>query len=244
MTALSLVAATLLVGCLIGAVGIGGVLLTPAVVYIAGFDIHVAMATSVFAFVFTGLAGTVAYARRGSLDWRPGARLAAGAVPGALVGAWMNGLVSSSGLKLVLAGVLIFTGIYAARGQRRNREGRMPADRVLPALGLWVGFGSALTGTGGPLVLIPTLMLMSAPALPTVALSQLAQLPVAALGTLGFVLYGRPDLGLGAGLGLTAAIGVAFGAKLAHSLPTRALSRAASLACVAAGLAIVIELVV
>ncbi len=38
--------AALVVGLLIGCVGIGGVLLTPALVYVGGLDFHLAAATS------------------------------------------------------------------------------------------------------------------------------------------------------------------------------------------------------
>ncbi len=57
-------------GLLIGTVGIGGILLAPMLVYIAGIDLHLAMATSSLSFLFAGIAGTVAYARKGSISWK------------------------------------------------------------------------------------------------------------------------------------------------------------------------------
>ena len=47
------------VGTLIGAVGIGGILLIPALTAFAGLPIHAAMATALFTFAFTGITGTV-----------------------------------------------------------------------------------------------------------------------------------------------------------------------------------------
>jgi uncharacterized membrane protein YfcA len=70
-----LLACTLLVGALIGSVGIGGVLLAPALAFLGGLDVHEAMGTSMWAFVFTGIAGTASFSRRGSLDWAAGSRL-------------------------------------------------------------------------------------------------------------------------------------------------------------------------
>ncbi len=54
-----------LVGALIGGVGVGGVLLVPALVYLGGVDIHVAIAAAMFSYLFTGVVGATVYARRG-----------------------------------------------------------------------------------------------------------------------------------------------------------------------------------
>ena len=55
-------------GLLIGMVGIGGILLAPMLVYSAGIDLHLAMATSSWSFLFAGIAGTIAYARKGTIS--------------------------------------------------------------------------------------------------------------------------------------------------------------------------------
>ena len=58
--ALTLIALGLPIGFLIGLIGIGGVLLTPALVHIFGRDIHDAVSLSLASFV---LAGAIAMAR-------------------------------------------------------------------------------------------------------------------------------------------------------------------------------------
>lgn len=58
MTLLLLLLVAFLVGALIGAVGIGGILLIPALTALAGLVIHEAMATALFTFLFTGFLGT------------------------------------------------------------------------------------------------------------------------------------------------------------------------------------------
>lgn len=238
-----LVVSTLVIGALIGSVGIGGVLLTPALTYLAGFDVHVAMATSLWAFVFTGIAGTATYSRRGTLEWGPGARLCLGAIPGALAGAWANGLLSQGVLKLVLAVLLIATGLYAVAGGRDGRARRELGAPAMIGVGLAVGFGSALTGTGGPVLVVPTLLLLGVPALTTVGIGQLAQLPVASFGTLGFLLSGEVDLLLGLGLGVVACFGVLLGAGIAHAARGSTLRRVVAVACMAAGVAIAVDAV-
>lgn len=55
---LLLLAAAVFVGGLIGTVGVGGILLIPALSALAGLSTHTAMGTALFSFIFTGLLGT------------------------------------------------------------------------------------------------------------------------------------------------------------------------------------------
>ena len=65
---LALAAIALAVGFFIGTVGVGGVLLIPALIWLAGVPVHQATATALLSFLFTGLLGTGLYQRRGSID--------------------------------------------------------------------------------------------------------------------------------------------------------------------------------
>ena len=58
-------AAALLIGALVGAAGIGGVLLVPWLVYVAGLDVHAAVGVAMLAFIGPGVTALV-------LAWRPG----------------------------------------------------------------------------------------------------------------------------------------------------------------------------
>ena len=60
-----------IVGFLIGAVGIGGVLLIPALVAVSGLTPHQSSATALFTFMFTGVLSSFLFQRKGSIDWRP-----------------------------------------------------------------------------------------------------------------------------------------------------------------------------
>ena len=88
------------VGTLIGAVGVGGILLIPALTAFAGLPIHTAMATALFTFAFTGVAGTVMFQRRGSIDWVVTRPVLMGAVFFAFVGAWVNSLTGAGALAI------------------------------------------------------------------------------------------------------------------------------------------------
>ena len=76
-----------------------------------------------------------------------------------------------------------------------------------------------MSGTGGPLVLVPILISMNIPVLTAVGLSQAVQLPVAIAATFGNVLYGQLDLVLVGVLAATLTVGSWYGATLAHVVP-------------------------
>jgi uncharacterized protein len=105
---------------------------------------------------------------------------------------------------------------------------------LLP-IGAVTGFLSSMSGTGGPLVLVPILIAMSVPVLTAVGLSQAIQLPIAIAATFGNVLYGKLDLVLGGVLAPTLTVGSWYGARLAHAVPRGILRGIVSAALVVIG---------
>jgi len=152
------------VGALIGAVGIGGVLLIPALTTFAALPLRTAMATALFTFTFTGIVGTVMFQRRGSIDWRITRPVLISAVVFAFLGAWANSIVRPAALALVLAGVIIFAGVYTLltwHGMRQTafRDDAGSQRLLLSAIGGIAGFGSGLTGVGGPALSVPLMVM-------------------------------------------------------------------------------------
>jgi uncharacterized protein len=234
----------LLVGVLIGCVGIGGVLLPPALVYVGGLDFHLAAATSVWAFLFCGAAGTLIYSSRRNVDWRMVAWLGVGVIPTALVGAWANVALPEGTLSALLAVLMVVTGADTLlRSPAVVEHARYFKAPTLLAVGAFVGFGSALTGTGGPVLLVPILLLLRTPVLAAVGASQAVSLPVAAFSTAGYVLYGSVDFVLGTTMGLVAVVGVVLGARIAHAVRAAALRRVVATALLSMGLLIVVQTV-
>lgn len=237
---LLLILLALLVGVLIGCVGIGGVLLPPALAYIGGLGLHLAMATAMWSFLFTGIAGTVSFARHRSLDWHMVLWLGVGIVPAAVLGARSNTLLPEDVLTVLLALLLVVTGADALLGSRASRHSSGPPGTfALLLVGALVGFGSALTGTGGPIMLVPILLLLRTPVLVAVGVSQVVQIPVAVSATLGYVLYGQTDFALGTVLGIVGVIGVFVGTQVAHIMPASRLQRIVAIALVATGLLLI-----
>jgi len=177
----------LITGTLIGTVGVGGILLTPLLVFFLGIELHIAQATSSFSFLFTGIVGTIIYARRKSIDWHQVMWIGIGVIPAALLGAKVNTILSGTVLTVILAALIVFSG-YNALTKHGDDTGspQTKSKVVLVLIGVGVGFGSALTGTGGPVLLVPTLLLLGVMSLAAVGISQAIQIPIAIMATIGF----------------------------------------------------------
>ena len=226
----------LLTGTLIGTVGVGGILLTPLLTFFVGTELHIAQATSSFSFLFTGVMGTFIYARQKSIPWSPVAWISVGIIPATVFGAKINTLLPSQVLVLILAALIIFSGFNAFSKTNSNSRRNKKMNKIaLVAIGAGVGFGSSLTGTGGPVLLVPTLLLFGFPALAAVGISQVIQLPVAVFATLGFLMFGQIDFSLGLTLGIVQAFGVVVGGKIAHTLPRDKLRLVVALTLVGVG---------
>ena len=232
----------LAVGVLIGCIGIGGVLLVPSLTYIGGMQVHVAIATCMFSYLFSGAVGAVEYARRGSIRWSMSGWLCAGAMPGAFLGAVTVSVVPAVYLELLIAALILFSGAHALFRRAGSAGGRVPGNAQLAVIGAVTGYGSAMSGTGGPLLLVPILVWLKMPVLTAVGLSQVIQLPIAALATWGNLVYGNVDIAVGLGIAILLMAGVAAGARIAHWVPARVLRRIVALVLLAVGALIVTRL--
>lgn len=227
----------LLTGTLIGTVGVGGILLTPLLVFFLGIELHIAQATSSFSFLFTGIVGTVIYARRKSINWQHVLWITIGVVPAALLGAKVNTILSGTALTIILAGLIVFSGYNALTKPAGNDRSPPKFNKfILILLGIGVGFGSALTGTGGPVLLVPALLLLGFMSLAAVGISQVIQIPIAVMATIGFVLFGQIDFYLGLTLGVVQSLGVIIGGTIAHTLPQAQLRRVVAITLIGVGI--------
>ena len=224
------------VGVLIGSIGVGGVLLVPALVYVGGMGVHVAIASAMVAYFFAGGVGSIEFYRRGSIRWSDAVWLAAGAMPGAFIGAAAASAVPAFVLELLIAVLIIASALNSLRGKGPPGPApRAPARSALVVIGIVTGIASSMSGTGGALVLIPILLWLHVPVLAAVGLSQVIQLPISAFATAGNLLYGAIDLPVAAALSVLLMIGVWFGARIAHRVSSLALKRFVSVMLLAVG---------
>ncbi len=232
-------AAALVVGLFIGTVGVGGILLVPALTYLGGLTVHTAAATALFTFVFTGILGAILFQRRGSIDRRITTPVCAGAVIFSVVGAWAASRIDARPLALAIAAITVFAGAYIllpARARERFRDGTAPGERaMLVGVGAVSGFGSGLSGAGGPLFSVPMMVLAGFAPLASVGTSQALQIVTAAFGTAGNLAYGQIDFAVAAWITAFELAGVVGGVRIAHAVSVGTLRRLAAALCIVVG---------
>ncbi|HEX5285721.1 MAG TPA: TSUP family transporter [Polaromonas sp.] len=239
-------------GWLIGATGIGGVLVVPALGALEGLAMPHAIAATALAFALPGAAAL--WRLRGHADRLqatggatplPITSLILGAIPGSLLGA---ASVHHVGNVWLLAGLAVLALGSGLRGLRPAQAGHGPAaswsrPRAL-AMGALVGLGSGLSGTGGPVLLVPLLMALRQPLPATIAAAQAIQLPVALSAGAMHAWSGALDVGLALELGVWLLLGSVAGQWAATRLAVARLQMLVSVLLVATGLWLVLRLFV
>jgi uncharacterized membrane protein YfcA len=233
---IALTALGLASGLLIGCIGIGGVILVPALVFIGGIPIHRAIPAALLAYIVSGVVATAIFAREKSIRWSMAAWLCVAAAPAAFAGAWAVKNTDARLLEVLIGVLTTVSGINSLRRAQHFEPGKeLIATPLLLLIGAGTGFASSLSGTGGPLVLVPILMALNLPVLTVIGLSQAIQLPIAVVGSLGNYLYGELDWYLGCVLALALMIGSWQGARLAHVVARDLLRRIVSLVLILIG---------
>lgn len=214
----------LLAGIFGGLVGLGGgIVMIPLMVGVTRIGQHRAHGTSLVALVFTGLAGSVTYALKGSLDLVASALLAATAVLTARAGAryahalpeWK--LKRSFGGFLILVAVLILFKPYLG-GHSRTLSLEVKGITLLITGGM-TGFLSGMMGVGGGTVMVPSMVLLLGMDQYTAqGTSLLAMVPAGVVGAYTHQRLGNVQRDLLAGLIPGILIGTYLGGSLAHML--------------------------
>jgi len=229
-------AAALVIGALIGSIGIGGILLAPWLIGVVGLDVRDAITISSASYAATGLAALVLFARGERQHLSHGWPLIVATIPGAFAGAVTLGFAPKRLSLALLATLLIATGVRVfARRMPHERQGVARSTSTDCAVGAIGGFISALTGTGGPMVLVPIQLWRGVPLLAAVAIGQIVQLPIAATATLGNFMSGGVDFVAAAFIGAMLVPGVIAGNRLAQAVPLATLTRVVAVLLVGVG---------
>ena len=232
-----------IVGFLIGAVGIGGILLVPALVALAGLTPHQASATALFTFLFTGVLGTILFQRRRSIDWRQTLAVCTSAVIFSYLGAMASAAVEETTLMRVIACLIIFAGVYVFVPGGKEQPARNQKFRLslLLAIGIASGFGSGFSGAGGPLFSVPLMVASGFSPLSAIGTSQVLQIFSATSGTIANIRYGDIQWAMVTWIVAGELVGVFAGASLAHAVSANALKRGTGLICLLIGTWLLIQ---
>jgi hypothetical protein len=232
---LTVAIAALLAGFVGALTGVGGVVLVPALTEAAGAPIDRAIGTAMFALAFSAPVAAYAAVRRVRLSAGPVALLCVAAACGSVIGtgtlAWFSGNV----LRLLVAAAALVSGLHALFSHERAGRARMLGNTSLALLGFLVGWASAVTGTGGPVLLIPVLLLLGFPAAAAVGLALASHVPIVWLASAVNLNAGRVDITTGAGLGGLLVAGTLAGMWLFTRLSGRQLTVCVALALIAVG---------
>lgn len=181
----------LLVGLLASSLGSliglgGGIIVVPALLYLttlSGFShitAQVAVGTSLFTMIFTGLSSTLAYMKHKTVDYKSGLIFLIGSGPGSILGAWVTEKLDLDSFNIYFGSFIIFVSIILFvkdklkpipyrkdRGISRtftDNAGKTYEYGFSPAVGvivaLIVGFLSGIFGVGGGSLMVPTMILV------------------------------------------------------------------------------------
>lgn len=201
--------ANALVGACVGMTGFAGFLLPMLYAGFLGLAPVEGMALAFSAFVVAGIVGCPAYRRTGDLPFHESLGLLAGSFVGALVGTQVGLILPANVLTVVLYLVVLGSGgsvlvqmvgdrrraRAAAAGDAEARRGfvgahRHPGAAVNVAVGFVTAVICAASGAGGPVLVVPVLILMGVPARRAVGMSLLDSIAVSPPAAVGYLTGG------------------------------------------------------
>lgn len=231
------------VGFLAGLLGIGGgMIMVPMLVFVftaKGFPaeqmMHLSLATSMATVLFTSLSSVRAHHRHGAVDWVVARAMAPGIVAGALAATLAAGFVPTRPLAIFFTAFMFYAATQMFFEVKPKPTRQLPGAAGLFGVGAGIGALSGVLAAGGAFLSIPFLAWCNVPLKRAIGTAAANGFPIAAAGTVGYVLNGLRVDGLPAGsfgfvnvpaLALIVAASMPMaplGARLAHRLPVRRL---------------------
>ncbi len=114
----------------------GGVVIVPLLTIVFGADIHYAIGTSMVSVIATSSGAAAAYVKEGFTNLRIGMLLEVATTFGALVGAWLVGIIPANVIAVIFGLVLIQSAYLASRPRSDRATENLPPDRLATHLKL------------------------------------------------------------------------------------------------------------
>lgn len=159
---LIIIVANLFVGAVVGLTGIAGFLLPMLYSGFLGMSTPQAMALSFFAFLISGILGAYNYYKTGNFNGKLAIVLSIGSFVGAILGVKLNLLINEEIVKRILYIVVLLSGISILLRKDKEKIGsNVEINNFLCViLGFITGGICALSGAGGPILVMPLLVLL------------------------------------------------------------------------------------
>jgi uncharacterized membrane protein YfcA len=237
MNAIALLGAAL-IGLSLGLTGAGGSIITlPVLVYLADVAPKEAVGLSLFIVGVAALVGAIQRWRAGEIHLKAVLLFALAGMAGAVGGARLTPLVSSTALMIIFAILMLVVAANMLIGSKNEvtQEAECRPLRCLSA-GLAVGVLTGFIGVGGGFLLVPALVRFAKLPLRMATGTSLAV--IAFNSAAGFVShYGEapPRWGLALLFAGIAAVGVLAGSKLSKLLPVKKLRQGFALMVIVTG---------
>ena len=200
-------------GFLGGLLGIGGgVVIVPALILM--FDsiglstlggpagngtMLVAVGTSLASILFTAAAAARAQIRAGMVDWIVVRRWWWGLVLGSFASSYVAARLPANVMRTLIAAFLLFVAAVMLTSWRPAAHRGLPGPILSAALSSIGGLVSGIAGIGGGNVVVPTLIFHNVPVHRAIGTASALGFPIAAAGSLGYVLRGLGETRLGDG---------------------------------------------
>lgn len=191
-------------GLLAGMLGVGGgmvlvpftTLLLARIGVASDLTLKMALATSLATILFTAVSSVRAHHARGAVRWGLIASLAPGIAVGALGGAQVARFLPSGALHVVFATFLFFAATQMILGLKPKTARPLPGTAGLAAVGTGIGAVSAVVGAGGAFMSVPFMNWCGVAMHHAVGTASALGLPIAAAGTVGYMIAGMSQPGL------------------------------------------------
>ena len=221
------VAAGLLIGVLLGALGGGGSILTvPVLVYLLHQEPHAATAGSLLIVGITAAAGTIAHWRTGRVRLAPGIAFGVLGVAGSYAGTRLSSSVPPDLLLSLFAGLMLAAAAMLRRrpgtaGQDERAGGSTIVRRALTIIAAATGVGllTGFFGVGGGFVIVPALVLLLGFDMPAAVGTSLLVIAINSAAALAARLGGPVSLDWALLAVFTVLLIAVAGYSLARSLP-------------------------
>ena len=177
----------IIVGCLVGLTGVAGFLL-PMLYVSLNYNVKEALALSFFAFLVCGVIGSINYYKHKQLDISFGIKLGISSLFGACLGVYLNSMIDESIVKILLYMVVLLSGIsILLRKDRESLNNKTPNIFITILIGFVTAIVCALSGAGGPILVMPLLVVLGINVKQAIAIALFDSIFIAIPSVIGYM---------------------------------------------------------
>ena len=223
-------------GFLGGMFGVGGgTVLVPVLLMLfeaqhfpAEHAMHLALGSSMAVILFTSIASARKHHQHGAVEWRVVLGISPGILLGTAIGSLVAASISPHFLTIFFALFMYFAATQILLNVRPHATRQLPGIAGMTLMGTFTGWISTLVSVGGGTLTVPFLIWCNVPIRHAIGTASAIGFPIAAGGTLGYILTGihatgLPSLSLGyvylpamLNCALVSIVTAPIGAKTAH----------------------------